>query len=84
MEVNMDDTLNFPNANCYWNVLKDLSNEAKLELIARLSNSLLHKEEVKTTSASDFYGVWKDSDYNDNLEEEIRTSRKFKNDIEAF
>lgn len=57
----MDDTLNFPNANSYWNVLKDLSNEAKLELIARLSNSLLHKEEVKTTSASDFYGVWKDS-----------------------
>ena len=39
----MDDTLNLPNENIYWNMLKDLSNEAKLELIARLSNSLLHQ-----------------------------------------
>lgn len=80
----MDDTLNFPNTNSYWNVLKDLSNEAKLELIARLSNSLLRKEEVKSTSASDFYGVWKDGDFNEDLEREIKASRKFKNDIEAF
>lgn len=43
----MDNILNLPNANSYWNVLKDLSNEAKLELIARLSNSLLNKEEEK-------------------------------------
>ena len=67
----MDNALNLPNANSYWNVLKDLSNEAKLELIARLSNSLLNKEEEKKTSAS-------------SLNEEIKASRKFKNDIEAF
>ncbi|WP_195406386.1 hypothetical protein [Bacteroides congonensis] len=80
----MDNALNFPNANSYWNVLKDLSSEAKLELIARLSNSLLNKEEDKKTSASSFYGVWKDDEDADCLIEEIRASRKFKNDIEAF
>lgn len=58
----MDDALNLPNANSYWNVLKDLSKEAKLELIARLSNSLLHPEEEKHVSASSFYGVWQDDD----------------------
>lgn len=80
----MDDTLNIPNANSYWNVLKDLSNEAKIELIARLSNSLLHKEEEKQASASDFYGVWKDCESAEHLNDEIKTARTFKNDIEAF
>lgn len=80
----MDDTLNIPNANSYWNVLKDLSNEAKIELIARLSNSLLHKEEEKHASASDFYGVWKDCESAEHLNDEIKAARTFKNDIEAF
>ena len=80
----MDNALNFPNANSYWNVLKDLSNEAKLELIARLSNQLLNKEEEIKTSASSFYGVWEDDGATDCLNEEIKASRKFKNDIEAF
>lgn len=80
----MDDTLNFPNANSYWNLLKDLSNEAKLELIARLSNSLLYKEDRKPVLASDFYGVWKEDDSTENLVEEIKAARMFKDDIEAF
>lgn len=74
------------NTNSYWNMLKDLSREAKLELIARLSNSLLQKEEEKKLSASNFYGVWKDSEPEDAdcLNETIKASRKFKDDIEAF
>lgn len=74
------------NTNSYWNMLKDLSREAKLELIARLSNSLLQKEEGKKLSASCFYGVWKDSEPEDadSLNETIKASRKFKDDIEAF
>lgn len=74
-------------ANNYWHVLKDLSNDAKLELIARLSNSLLPtKKKVKTSSASSFYGMWKDDDSLDAdcLNEEIKASRRFKDDIEAF
>lgn len=80
----MDNALNLPNANSYWNVLKDLSNEAKLELIARLSNSLLNKEVEKPISASSFYGVWKDEESADCLNEEIKASRRFKDDIDAF
>lgn len=80
----MDATIS--NTNNYWIVLKDLSNEVKLDLIARLSNSLIHKEEVKPLSAKRFYGVWKDSKPEDAdcLAEEVKAARKFKDDIEAF
>ena len=75
-----------PESNDYWNIIKDVSDEVKLDLIARLSNSLLHrKTKKKVRSASSFYGVWKDSDFTDadRLTEEIRLSRKFKDDVEA-
>ena len=75
----MDTAIN--NTNNYWSVLKDLSKEAKLDLIARLSNSLLHKDKEKVVSADSFYGVWKDGDL---LNETIKSSRKFKDDIKAF
>lgn len=83
----MDVSITNNNANMYWNVLKDLSSEVKLELIARLSNSLLNnKEKAKSISANHFYGVWKDEDSIDAdlLNEEIKASRRFKDDIEAF
>ena len=38
-------------------------------------------------SASHFYGVWRDNDYrmsSDELVKEIKDSRKFKNDVDAF
>ncbi|KKB46173.1 MULTISPECIES: hypothetical protein [Parabacteroides] len=80
----MDTAIN--NTNNYWSVLKDLSKEAKLDLIARLSNSLLHKDKEKVVSADSFYGVWKDGDSDDAdlLNETIKSSRKFKDDIKAF
>lgn len=68
-------------------IKKDLSDDMKLELISRLSNSLLHsKKHTRTRSASHFYGIWKDSEPvdADELASEIRASRKFKDDIEAF
>lgn len=80
----MDTAIN--NTNNYWSVLKDLSKEAKLDLIARLSNSLLHKDKEKVVSADSFYGVWKDGDSDDAdlLKRTIKSSRKFKDDIKAF
>ena len=47
----------------YWNLLKNLSNDVKLELIAKLSNSLVRKGKEQPISASRFYRVWKDSDF---------------------
>ena len=48
---------------------------------------LLHTtSKNKARSASLFYGVWKDGDMPevDQLTDEIRSSRKLKDDIEAF
>lgn len=50
-------------ANNYWNLMKYLSNDVKLELIARLSNSLVGKTKNQPIPASKFYGVWSDSDF---------------------
>lgn len=78
--------LSVSNADRYWNLLKDLSNEMKLDLIARLSNSMRKENKKDHVSASRFYGVWKDEDSMDadRLATEVKESRKFKDDITAF
>lgn len=78
--------LSVSNADRYWNLLKDLSNEMKLDLIARLSNSMRKENKTGHVSASRFYGVWKDDDSMDadSLAAEVKESRKFKDDITAF
>lgn len=43
--------------------MKYLSNDVKLELIAKLSNSLVRKAKEQPISASRFYGIWSDSDF---------------------
>jgi aspartyl/asparaginyl beta-hydroxylase (cupin superfamily) len=74
----------------YWNHIKNASKEIKLALIAKLSESLIHEDgEAKETeiSASNFYGVWKDTEFEedaDSLAEHIHKSRSFNNNIEAF
>lgn len=83
----MNTTARVPDSNIYWSMLKNLSDEMKIELIAKLSNSLLSsKKKEEVPSASYFYGIWKDSEPADadELAEEVRASRKFKDDIEAF
>ena len=74
------------NADRYWNLLKDLSNEMKLDLIARLSNSMRQEKEDHSISASRFYGAWRDMDSldADKLAEEVKKARNFKDDIMAF
>lgn len=74
----------------YWDLLKDLSDDRKVDLIDRLVRSLVHKSEEKKAepvSASQFYGVWKDEDFPgmsaDDMVRELREARTFKNDIKA-
>ena len=43
--------LSVGNADRYWNLLKDLSDEMKLDLIARLSNSMRKKNKTEHISA---------------------------------
>ena len=72
----MDIVLN--TADNYWSLLKNLSNDVKLELIAKLSNSLVRKTKEQLVSASRFYGKWSDRDFNvssDELAAEIKIGR---------
>lgn len=69
----MDIALN--TADNYWSLLKYLSRNAKLELIAKLSSSLVRKTKEQPVSASRFYGAWGDSDIkisSDELAAEIK------------
>ncbi|GGK07636.1 hypothetical protein [Parabacteroides faecis] len=61
----------------YWGLLKNLSTDIKLKLIARLSNSILDdkaKEEYKDLPDK-FYGAWEDDKSAEELINEIRNSR---------
>jgi hypothetical protein len=66
-------------ANIYWNLLKGLSTDIKLELIARLSSSLLKKgeEESLVHWTDSFAGKWQDERSVDEMVEDIRNSRSF-------
>jgi hypothetical protein len=66
-------------ANIYWNLLKGLSTDIKLELIARLSSSLLKKgeEESPVHWTDSFAGKWQDERSVDEMVEDIRNSRSF-------
>ena len=71
----------------YWNFLKDLSGTEKLQLITRLSSSLLDNASIQQKKASNFYGVWKEEDFNedaDSMVDIIKISRNFKDSVEAF
>ncbi|MCD8181810.1 MAG: hypothetical protein LUE99_00555 [Bacteroides sp.] len=74
-------------ATMYWNMLKDLSAEIKLELISKLSASLLiKKKNTKTAEKADwvsqFAGVWKDVRSADDIIEDIYNSRSTNSEIE--
>ncbi len=70
-------------SNAYWNLLKDLSSEIKLDLISRLSASLLKR---KTTDDahwfSEFAGQWKDSRSADEIVSDMREARTSNREIE--
>ena len=65
----------------YWNLLKHLSDDVKIDLITLLSSSL-RKKTVDAISASVFYGTWgKDGIGDDEFVEELRESRKFNHEV---
>ena len=61
----------------YWNMLKNLSSEIKLELISKLSASLLKKEALENAHwVSDFAGKWKDDRSAEEIVADKREARK--------
>jgi len=60
----------------YWNILKNLDADTKLDLISKLSASLLKREKPTTAAlATKYYGAWEDDKPAEELAAEIRASR---------
>jgi len=65
----------------YWNIIKHLSPDAKLDLIAKLTKSL-KKTTRKRVSAKKHYGVWGDDGMTDEeFVDELNSLRSFNREI---
>ena len=71
-------------ADYYFDFLKNLNSDSKLELISRLSLSL--KEDKKTSEATlqSLFGAYKSDDTADEIIAGIRSSKVFNRTIESF
>lgn len=66
----------------YWSLLKHLDDNAKMDLIILLTNSLKHSEKENEVSAKDFYGVWGDDGLTaEEFVNELKAERKFHREI---
>lgn len=80
-QIYMNTTTSVSITNNYWNILKHLSDDIKIDLITLLSTSLKNKAH-KSVSASDFYGSWgNDNIGTEEFVRELRESRKFSHEI---
>ena len=72
--------------NIYWNLLKNLNDEVKLDLICRLSASLMASNEKKESSVSNWAvrlsGRWNDRRDTAEIIDDIRSSRTSNREIE--
>ena len=70
-----------PSANSYWNMVKHLSPEVKLDLIAMLSQSL-KADTPHRVYAKEYYGIWGDDGMSDEeFVDELKSMRTFNRDI---
>ncbi|MBQ7414000.1 MAG: hypothetical protein IJV09_01015 [Prevotella sp.] len=77
----MNSTTSISTTNNYWNMLKHLSDDVKIDLITLLSSSLKEKTK-KSIPASRFYGIWGDDGMTDEeFVNELKSLRNFKKDI---
>ncbi len=69
----------------YLELLNNLNDASKLEIISRLSLSMQQKEEKrKSSSASEFYGAFEGEESAEELIKHIREARVFNRKIEDF
>ena len=68
-------------ADNYWNIIKHLSPDAKLDLITMLTKSL-KRTTPKRVSAKKYYGIWGDDGMSDDeLVKELKSLRSFNREI---
>ena len=68
-------------ANDYWNIIKHLSPDAKLDLITMLTKSL-KRTTPKRVLAKKYYGIWGDDGMSDDeFVKELKSLRSFNREI---
>ena len=70
--------LNINLVNTYFGLLKNLSPDSKLELIAKLSNSMKTNSQAKNDSWQSLYGAFISKQSADELINDIKKARTFK------
>jgi hypothetical protein len=68
----------------YYGLLRSLSKENKLKLIAKLSNSMIEEVVEDETLIDRFFGAFKSDKSAEEIIQEIREGRTFNRTIEAF
>ncbi len=66
----------------YWDVLKNLNDNEKMDLIIYLTQSLKQSNQERKISAKEFYGIWGDDGMSDEeFIKELKAERAFRQDI---
>jgi hypothetical protein len=68
----------------YFGLMRSLSKENKLKLIAKLSNSLVEETVEEENLADKFFGAFKSGKSAEEIISEIRGSRSFNRTIQTF
>ncbi len=71
-------------ADFYFDYLKNLNSDSKLDLISKLSQSLKEKEQVAEVSLESLFGAYKSEETAEEIIAEIRASRVFNRKTEQF
>ena len=76
--------LNINLINTYFGLLKNLSADSKLELIAKLSNSMKTNSQANNDSWQSLYGAFISKQSADELIDDIKKARTFKRKSATF
>ncbi|MEI8087851.1 MAG: hypothetical protein WCG93_16690 [Paludibacter sp.] len=68
----------------YFGLLRGLSKETKLQLISKLSNSMIEKVDENESLVDRFFCAFKSEKSAEEIIKEIRESRTFNRTIESF
>ena len=71
-------------ADYYFRFLKNLNSDSKLDLIAKLSQSLKSNDETSEVSLQSLFGAYESEETADEIIEQLRGSRVFNRNIETF
>ena len=71
-------------ADFYFDLLKNLNSDSKLDLISKLSQSLKEKETTPEISLESLFGAYKSEESAEDIIAELRASRVFNRNIEPF